>query len=97
MKSGVKIYEYLPGFIHEKLIVADDSTALISTINLDYRSLVHHFEDALWIYGSKTVLDAKDAFVETLSVSDERSDREAKLTFKEKLVRNVMRIFAPLL
>lgn len=97
MKSGVKIYEYLPGFIHEKLIVADDSTALISTINLDYRSLVHHFEDALWIYGSKTVLDAKDSFVETLSVSDERGDREAKLTFKEKIVRNVMRIFAPLL
>ncbi len=97
MSAGVKIYEYLPGFIHEKLIVSDDKTAVIGTINMDYRSLVHHFEDALWIYNSPTVITAKDLFLETVSVSDERDENEAKLTIKERILRNLIRIFAPLM
>ena len=44
MTAGVKIYEYEPGFIHAKSYLADDAYAMIGTINLDYRSLVHHFE-----------------------------------------------------
>ncbi len=50
MAAGVKIYEYEPGFIHAKSYVADDKTAMIGTINLDYRSLVHHFENGVWMY-----------------------------------------------
>ena len=38
MKSGVKIYEYAPGFIHAKSYIADDEYAMIGTINLDYRT-----------------------------------------------------------
>ena len=44
MKAGVRIYEYEPGFIHAKSYVSDGKYAMIGTINLDYRSLVHHFE-----------------------------------------------------
>jgi cardiolipin synthase len=47
MKSGVRIYEYKPGFIHAKSYIADDDYAMIGTINLDYRSLVHHFENGV--------------------------------------------------
>ena len=97
IKSGVKIYEYAPGFIHEKTVVSDDRFAIIGTINLDYRSLVHHFEDAVWIYNSPTVFDIKEEFLNTLSLSDEKDEREAKLSFPEWCVRNLIRIFAPLL
>ena len=55
LKSGVRIYEYKPGFIHAKMYVCDDMTAMIGTINLDYRSLVHHFENGVWLYGTSTV------------------------------------------
>ncbi|MEE0949178.1 MAG: phospholipase D-like domain-containing protein, partial [Streptococcus equinus] len=44
MRSGVKIYYYTPGFIHAKVFISDDSKAVVGTINLDYRSLYHHFE-----------------------------------------------------
>ena len=97
MESGVRIFEYLPGFIHEKLMVVDDLYAVVGTINLDYRSLVHHFEDGLWMYNTPTVKDIKEEFLKTVSVSDEIDESEAKLTFFEKLVKIMIRLFAPLL
>ena len=97
IRAGVKIFEYTPGFIHEKLMVSDDLYAVIGTINLDYRSLVHHFEDALWIYSSPTVIAARDSFINIQSVSREIDTQEAGLGFFEWLVKCCMRIFAPLL
>lgn len=97
MECGVKIYEYSPGFIHEKLLVSDDNLAIIGTINFDYRSLVHHYENALWIYSSPEIAAMKNGFLETVSVSDEQNMKEARLCLSEKLIRNLIQIFAPLL
>ena len=52
MESGVKIYEYTPGFVHAKVFVSDAREAVVGTINLDYRSLYHHFECATYFYGT---------------------------------------------
>ena len=49
-EAGVKIYEYTPGFVHAKVFVSDDKKAVVGTINLDYRSLYHHFECATYLY-----------------------------------------------
>ena len=97
MKSGIKICEYTPGFIHEKCMVSDDLYAVIGTINFDYRSLVHHYEDAVWIYGSDIVIKIKGEFLNTASISLEIDDKDARLTLREWCVRNLVRIFAPLL
>jgi cardiolipin synthase len=43
--NGVRIFEYTPGFCHCKMCVSDDRVAVNGTINLDYRSLYHHFEN----------------------------------------------------
>lgn len=95
--SGVKIYEYLPGFIHEKLLVVDDEYAVVGTINFDYRSLVHHFEDGVWMYATPTIVRIRDSFRETVSVSEEQSSEVARLSFFEWIVKNLVRLFAPLL
>ncbi|MBR2467054.1 MAG: PLDc N-terminal domain-containing protein [Clostridia bacterium] len=97
IKSGIEIYEYTPGFIHEKLLVSDDDYAVIGSINFDYRSLAHHFEDALWIYGSPTVRAARDGFLETLEKSARIDEKTAKLGVREGLYRIAVKIFAPLL
>lgn len=44
IEAGVKIYEYTPGFVHAKIFLSDDETAVVGTINLDYRSLAHHLK-----------------------------------------------------
>ena len=40
LETGVKIYEYVPGFIHSKNVVCDDETAIVGTINMDFRSFI---------------------------------------------------------
>ena len=97
IRAGVRIFEYLPGFIHEKLIVSDDKFAVVSTINFDYRSLVHHFEDGLWICGGSVVEQIRESFMKTEGASGEILPSEAKMGFGERIIRNLIRIFAPLL
>ena len=97
MRAGVEIYEYLPGFIHEKTLISDDSYLVVGTVNLDYRSLVHHFEDGVFVINSPVIGEAKRSYLETLSVSDFCDREEARLTFVEWLLRNIIKIFAPLL
>ncbi|WP_283684762.1 cardiolipin synthase [Parablautia sp. Marseille-Q6255] len=55
LNSGVKIYEYTPGFVHAKVFVCDDREAVVGTINLDYRSLYHHFECATYMWGTSCI------------------------------------------
>lgn len=97
MSAGVEIYEYTPGFIHAKSYITDDTTAMIGTINLDYRSLVHHFENGVWLYKCNCINDMKADFLATLQKSRKVTERELKTTLAQKFVRSVVRIFAPML
>lgn len=65
LESGVKIYEYTPGFVHAKVFVADDREAVVGTINLDYRSLYHHFECAAYLYDVSCIPQIKADFAQT--------------------------------
>ena len=55
LASGVRIFEYTPGFVHAKVFVSDDREAVVGTINLDYRSLYHHFECATYLYRTNCI------------------------------------------
>ena len=66
LDSGVKISEWLPGFVHAKVFVVDDSEAVVGTINLDYRSLYHHFEDAVWMKDTACIPAIEKDFQKTL-------------------------------
>lgn len=97
IKSGVKIYEYEPGFIHAKSYLADDNLGMIGTINLDYRSLTHHFENGVWIYNDKSLIDLKKDFIETMNNSIYMNDKKFKDNIFSKFIRSIVRIFSPLL
>ena len=66
-EAGVRIYEYTPGFVHAKVFVSDDIKAVVGTINLDYRSLYHHFECATYMYKTDCIADIEKDFQETLA------------------------------
>lgn len=66
LDSGVQIYEYTPGFVHAKVFVSDDKETVVGTINLDYRSLYHHFECATWMYGVPCIGEIEEDFESTL-------------------------------
>ena len=87
LASGVKIYEYTPGFIHSKVFVSDDQKAVVGTINLDYRSLYHHFECAAYLYQADCVPDVEKDFEDTLAKCREVTAETVK---KEKLFYRIM-------
>lgn len=97
MAAGVKIYEYDPGFIHAKSYLADDEIAMIGTINLDYRSLVHHFENGVWMYRCGCIADLKRDLVDTLEKSLPVTEDMLKTNLLQRFIRSVARIFAPML
>lgn len=97
MAAGVKIYEYEPGFIHAKNYLVDDRQAVIGTMNLDYRSFVHNFENGVWMYGCNSIVDIKKDMEDILNKSIEISDDMLKTNYLQKIIRAVVRIFAPLL
>ena len=66
LSSGVKLYEYTPGFVHAKVFVSDDIKAVVGTINLDYRSLYHHFECASYLYKTNCISEIEKDFEDTL-------------------------------
>jgi cardiolipin synthase len=96
-KSGVEIYEYMPGFIHEKTLISDDRYLVVGTVNMDYRSLMHHFEDGVFVVDSPVCNDAKVTFEKTIKKSDYRDSIEVRLNIIEWAIRNIIKIFAPLL
>ena len=98
LDSGVKIYEFTPGFVHAKVFVADDREGVVGTINLDYRSLYHHFECASYLYGTDCLKDMEEDFQATLTQCRQVSDqtiREEPLG--RRLTGFVMKALAPLL
>ena len=66
LTSGVKIYEFRPGFVHAKEFIVDGRKAVIGTVNLDFRSLYLHFENAVLLYNTPSVKDMDADFNEGL-------------------------------
>ncbi len=98
VNAGVKIYEYTPGFVHAKVFVSDDIKAVVGTINLDYRSLYHHFECGTFLYRTECIAEIEKDFQDTLAkcrrVTKESIKNEK---FGYKLMGGFMKIIAPLM
>ena len=85
LNAGVSLYEYEPGFVHAKSFVSDDKKAVVGTINLDYRSLYHHFECAVYCYKTPCIADIEADFQSTLSKCTpvtEESVRDEKFFYR---------------
>lgn len=97
LDAGVEIYEYTPGFIHAKIYLVDGQYAMIGTINLDYRSLVHHFENGVWMYRCDCIKDVEKDIRETVEKSEKIEREKWKVSVPKRMLRSLVRIFAPLL
>ena len=97
MKAGVKIYEYAPGFIHAKSYISDDKYAIVGTVNLDYRSLVHHFENGVWMYKTDSIPHIKQDIDDVIEKSILITPDKLKTGILARFIRSIVRIFAPML
>ena len=98
LESGVRIYEYTPGFVHAKVFVSDDREAVVGTINLDYRSLYHHFECATYLYDTDCIPDIEADFQATRQLCSTVTMESAKQEkFSRKAAGILMKAMAPLM
>lgn len=98
IKSGVKIYEYTPGFMHAKVFLSDSKKAVVGTINLDYRSLYHHFECGLYMEEVSAIVDIEADFKQTLNQCHKVTlDDIKKYNIVMTLVGKILKLFAPLM
>ena len=98
VSSGVEIYEYTPGFVHAKVFVSDGCKATVGTINLDYRSLYHHFECATYLYKTDCIPEIENDFQHTLSKCRKvtlKTIKEEKLFYK--IMGTLLKFIAPLM
>lgn len=97
-RSGVKIYEYKPGFIHAKTVVSDDCTSIVGTINMDYRSFYLHYEDAVLVYEEKIAGKIKTFWDETIEKSILVTEEEyKKFSLISRMFGRILRILAALM
>ncbi len=98
LKENIEIYEYKKGFTHLKIMIKDGEEAIVGTVNLDYRSLYLHFEDALFMYKTQAILKMNDDFEEMITDSYRICQKDIKNYSKVKLlIGQILRIFGPLL
>ena len=96
-RQGVRIFEYTPGFCHAKQCLCDGKIASIGSSNFDYRSLYHHFENDVLLYGCDAIGDMARDFDVLFSQCTEVTQRYS--TGSGAILRIwqcILRLFAPL-
>jgi cardiolipin synthase len=97
ISAGVKVYEYTDGFNHSKTFVSDDRVATVGTTNLDFRSLYLHFECGVVLYRGRSIQAVKEDFLNTLPFCREISLADCARNIFQRVIPDVLRIFAPLM
>ncbi len=98
VQSGVKVYEFLPGFIHSKTLVSDDRIALVGTANLDYRSFYLHFELSVLFMGGSIIEEVKRDTLYAIDRGEEQAEEKlARVSLVRRLIRTFFGFFAPAL
>lgn len=96
--AGVRVYEYLPRFIHAKTLVVDDDLAIVGSANLDNRSFLLNFEITALIYDRGVAAQLGQAFEADLAESRPVSAMEIERQgLGQKLGQATARLLSPLL
>ncbi len=96
-KTGVKIYNYQKGFIHQKVMLVDDQYSFVGTANFDNRSFRLNFEITMVVddeeFASKTEAMLNDDFAESRFVKE---DEYSKSGFFKRLIARAALLLAPI-
>lgn len=97
-EAGIKVYEYKPGFVHAKIMVSDDRMATCGSVNLDYRSFYHHFENGVCLYENSSVKKIEEDFENTLKDCIEVNEEYYKnIPVYQRILGRILRLVAPMM
>lgn len=97
-RIGIKVYRYQAGFLHQKVVLIDDSAASVGSANLDNRSLRLNFEITLLTVDrdfAREVADMLEKDFAAARLIEPEAGRQ--LALGKRLLMNAARLFAPIL
>jgi cardiolipin synthase A/B len=98
LAAGVRIFEYLPGFMHAKTVVVDRKFASVGSANFNSRSFSLDFEVNALLYSPQLAGELEDIFKQDLTVSKEvTAESRQTLGFFGRLGEGTARLLSPLL
>ncbi len=98
LTSGVKIYEYKPGFNHAKVVIVDEIMAFTGTVNLDFRSLYLHFENGVFLYKNDCLKEIQSDLEDMIKVGRKvKESTYLKVNIFRKIRWGILHIIAPLI
>ena len=98
IKAGVEVYEYGPGMLHAKTMVADRSVGLIGSANLDRRSFELNFENNILFSDHALAGAVRDCQSEYLARSFRVTPEEiARFGILRRLWQNLLATMSPIL
>ncbi len=98
IESGIRVFEYTPGFIHSKNFLADDKMGVVGSANLDFRSYYLNFESGALMYESDAIAGLRADFDETFAKSIEITMEDVEsVPMHKRLIRAIIGMFSPLL
>mgnify|MGYP001767654406 CR=1 FL=1 len=98
LRSGVRLFEYLPAVLHAKTVVVDGSWALVGSANLDFRSFTLNFELGAVVFDRPFAARLEERFTRDLSESRAVTLAEVEgRGFAARVRLGFARLLAPLL
>lgn len=98
LRAGAEVYEYRRGLFHAKTAVVDGCWWLVGTPNLDMRSLMLNFEDAVAGYDSQIAGELERQFDDDVTQSRRIDPQEwEQRGLRHRLAEETCRLLAPVL
>ena len=91
---GAEVYKYSPGFLHSKTYCADGKYLMCGSVNLDYRSLCHNYENGI-LFALHPIIGELEADTEKILAESERYKKKRE-SLPVRIFGAVMELFAPL-
>lgn len=98
VKSGIRVYKFCKGMLHQKVILLDDSIAVIGSSNIDFRSMYINFENSIITDDPSFIKDLDLALRKDFEASKEIMELDFKLSpFRHRLATHLANSVAPIL
>jgi cardiolipin synthase len=98
LKEGVRVYHYMKGMMHAKVLLIDHAWGYVGTANFDNRSLHLNFEVNVLLHSSDVIAELEQEFLKD-QLESIRLESKAYSTrpFMRRLVENGCRLLSPVL
>lgn len=98
LRAGIKIYFYLPGMLHAKMLIVDEDMVSVGSTNFDFRSFEHNFEINVQIFSREICARATKIFLaDQKQCSRVEVEQWKRRPWRQRAAQSLLRLISPVL